>query len=827
MRVEMIAFLVFLTSSFLCNAARGEDRIDFQKQIQPILQKNCASCHGAAKQKAGLRLESGAQVLKGSVDGPVVVPKKPNDSKLIHALRGTGDVEQMPPNKPLAESDVALVAKWIEQGAAVPAGIEKKEKHWAFTPPVKAKPPTSSADNPIDAFLAAERSKSGLSSAEPTDRETLVRRITLDLTGLPPTAAERDAFLADDSPDAYERLVDRLLASPRYGERWGRHFLDVWRYSDWYGWANELRNSQKNIWNWRDWVVESFNNNAPYDRMVQQMLAADEIDPLDSKNLRATGYLARNYYKFSRNVWLDSVVEHSGKAFLAVTLNCARCHDHMYDPISQEEYFRFRAIFEPHHVRMEAPPGVDPEAKGAPRVYDSDLNAPTYLYERGDDKRPKKDKSLPPGAPTSIAAVSYSPTPIALKPEIVHPTLKAEVANVHLDQAQQRFEKAKKANSEPELKAALLNLVSVKAMLDADRARYQKPQAANSKDLIRHAVSLHLEAKIAAAENDLAAAEKDLTSKEKAAKKDAKAIDAAKKKAAAAKTALEQARKAVAKPPADYPPLAPSYPEQSTGRRLALAKWITAKENPLTARVFVNHVWLRHFGQPLVPTVFDFGKNGRPPTHPALLDWLAVDFMESGWNMKRLHRLIVTSQAYRMSSTLPGPKGEAARKRDPDNLLLWRMNPRPLEAEGVRDTILAVAGLLNGAMSGPEIIDDENGVGRRRAIYFRHAPEKTSIFLTTMDGPNPNECYRRPATVVPQQAMALVNSRLTAVAGEKIAADIKQSASKDVVEQSFQRLLGRSPTAGERKASEEFLKRQPLPAFVEALFNHVDFTTIR
>ncbi len=381
----------------------------------------------------------------------------------------------------------------------------------------------------------------------------------------------------------------------------------MWRYSDWYGWANELRNSQKNIWNWRDWVVESFNANEPYDRMIQRDARRRRDRSARFQNLRATGYLARNYYKFSRNVWLDSVVEHSGKAFLAVTLNCARCHDHMYDPISQEEYFRFRAIFEPHNIRLDAPPVLTPKRRDPPRVYDSDLNAPTYLYERGDDKRPKKDKSLPPGAPTSLATVSFSPTPVALEPEIVHPTLKAEVVKVHLDQAQQRFEKAKKANSEPELKAALLNLVSVKAILDADRDRYQKPQAANSKDLIRHAVSLHLESKIAAAESDLAATEKDLVAKEKAAKKDAKAIDAAKKKTTAAKTALEQAEKKLRN--RRRLSAAGSLLSRTVDRPAARARQVDHREGkPADGARVRHHVWLRHFGQPLVPTVFDFGK---------------------------------------------------------------------------------------------------------------------------------------------------------------------------------------------------------------------------
>ena len=267
-----------------------------------------------------------------------------------------------------------------------------------------------------------------------------------------------------------------------------------------------------------------------------------------------------------------------------------------------------------------------------------------------------------------------------------------------------------------------------------------------------------------------------------------------------------------------------SYPEQTTGRRLALANWIANRENPLTARVLVNHVWMRHFGQPLVPTVFDFGKNGRPPTHQALLDWLAVEFMKSNWDMKKLHRLMVTSAAYRMQSSFAN---EANRNLDPDNLLLGRMNPRPLEAEAIRDSLLKVSGLLNATYGGPELDYNEDAPKLRRSLYYRHAPEKMMPFLMAFDNPSPTECYRRPATVVPQQAMALVNSRLSTRAAEAIAKELPVKEPKAVVEAVYRKLLSRAPTATEERLCVEFLDGHTPASLVQALFNHADFTTIR
>ena len=269
--------------------------------------------------------------------------------------------------------------------------------------------------NPIDAFIAAEHEARGLTPRPEASRPVLLRRLYLDLTGLPPTPEELHAFLDDEVPDAYEKVVDRLLASPRYGERWGRHWMDVWRYSDWAGWGKQVRDSQPHIWHWRDWIVESLNGDKPYDRMVVEMLAADEDCPDDLDALRATGYLARNFKLLSREKWMQDVVDHTVQAFLGVTLGCARCHDHMYDPILQKEYYQVRAIFEPHQVRIDRVPGVLDTAKdGIPRAYDAQLDAKTLLFVRGDDRNPTGDP-LSPGVPESLGG-SFEVKPVVAAP---------------------------------------------------------------------------------------------------------------------------------------------------------------------------------------------------------------------------------------------------------------------------------------------------------------------------------------------------------------------------------------------------------------------------
>ncbi len=671
--------------------------VDYVRDIKPILKDRCYACHGALAKKAELRLDSGNGI------HAAIVPKKPGESVLLDRVSEKDESERMPPEGvPLTAEQIAKLKTWIEEGAKYPADDKPEpspQDHWAFRKPVKAEPPPVGLPafnkNPVDRFVASQWKRRNLAPRPEADKRILLRRLHLDLTGLPPSAERIAAFLKDESADAYEKEVDRLLASPQYGERWARHYLDIWRYSDWWGLGAEVRNSQKHMWRWRDWAVESFNADTGYDAMVREMLAADELYPTDEKKLRATGYLARQYFLFNRDTWLDETVEHTSKAFLGLTWNCARCHDHKYDPIAQEDYYRFRAIFEPYQVRADMVPGVaEFEKDGLPRVFDCNASAPTFLYVRGDDKRPVKDKPIPPGMPKFLAPNGLVISTVNLPVEAHAPQLREHVLATHLALAKPEGEIAEKA---------------VRARYEADKAK-ALGTADEAKAKAKLAAKAEKELERVRAERAAAKAEADL-----AKTAGIRRIGPA-RKLQLAKDALAKATKALENPGETYTPLrgslktkesnletdasrAKPYPTTSTGRRSALALWIASRENPLTARVLVNHVWLRHFGRPLVANVFDFGRKGQAPTHPELLDWLAVDFMEHGWSIKHLHRRIVTSQVYRLGDS----PSETNRAIDPENVYLWKRSPLRMDAPTVRDSLLALAGELDATLGGPAV----------------------------------------------------------------------------------------------------------------------------
>lgn len=562
--------------------------------------------------------------------------------------------------------------------------------------------------SPIDQFIAEGHREQELVARPEADKATLLRRVYFDVIGLPPTKEEVQAFLTNASPEGYEAVVDRLLGSAQYGERWGRHWMDVWRYSDWAGWSggNDIRDSQPHIWRWRDWIIQSLNADKGYDRMILEMISGDELAPNDPQTLRATGYLARNFNS-SREKWMIDTVDHVYMAFQGLTMRCARCHDHFYDPILQTEYYQARAVFEPYKVRIDPVPGeADIKKDGMVRAFDEDVKVPTYFFERGDERHPDPTKSIEAGVPKSLGL------PFPLVEEKTVPSGK------------------------------------------------------------------------------------------------------------------------------------------STGRRSAFAKWLADKNNPLTARVAVNHIWARHFGQPLVPSVFDFGKNGRRPMAPALLDWLAAEFMEHNWSMKHMHKLILMTKTYRQASA---PDANNLRL-DSDNVYYWRMAPRRLEAEAVRDQILFVAGKLDLSSGGPDL-DQKLGMTLfRRSIYFRHAHEKQMEYLKLFDAPGVTECYLRKESILPQQALALTNSSLSNEMAQEVALKIKQEVEADdekFISTAFLRLLGRPPSSMENSECREYLRTNPTASdsqvlktesdnikvggsidrrfvgLILVLYNHHEFVTVR
>ncbi|HEY2909168.1 MAG TPA: DUF1549 domain-containing protein, partial [Gemmataceae bacterium] len=426
----------------------GAEPVDYRKDIRPVLQARCYACHGALKQGAKLRVDSGAALIARGV----VEPGQPAESELYRRISSMDAKTRMPPEgHALTAEQIAKIKAWIEQGAKVPANDKPEEDprdHWSFRAPVRPTVPKGRSANPIDAFVAAKWAEQGLTPVPVADKRILLRRVYLDLIGLPPTPDETAAFLKDASPDAYEKVVDRLLASQQYGERWGRHFLDIWRYSDWWGLGAELRNSQKHIWHWRDWTVENFNADLGYDEMIRQMLAADELYPTDAGKLRATGFLARSYFLFNRSTWLEDTVEHTSKGFLGLTFNCAKCHDHKYDPTTQVNYYQFRAFFEPYQVRTDfMKDELDVEKAGLPRAFDCNLDAKTFLFVRGDERNPDKERTIVPALPAYLAPNGLKIAAVKLPAEAYAPGLRGDIIAAHRKQAEAKFTAAERGTA--------------------------------------------------------------------------------------------------------------------------------------------------------------------------------------------------------------------------------------------------------------------------------------------------------------------------------------------------------------------------------------------
>ncbi len=894
----------------------------FREHVRPLLEANCVKCHNPQLRRGGLDLSTREGLLRGGDTGPVVVS---GDAKSSVLYKRVSHLEQ--PSMPfggqkLPDSAIGQIAQWINSGAPydAPLAVGKAAlNHWAFQAPRRAPVPEVKnrawVRNPIDAFVAAEHEKRGLKPVPAADKRTLLRRVYLDLIGLPPTPEEMTAFLADSSKDAYEKVVDRLLASPRYGERWGRHWMDIWRYSDWYGWRkqDQVRYSQRHIWHWRDWIIESVNKDKGYDQMIVEMLAGDELDPTNPDVVRATGYLARNWYMFDRNVWLKDTVDYTAMAFLGLTLKCARCHSHKYDPITHEDYYRFRAFFEPYDVRTDRVPGQpDLKKDGIPRVYDAHAETPTYRFIRGVDSNPDTEHPLTAAIPALFgnSELKITPQPLPLEayyPDsrpFVHQDLLAaakgdiEKAEAELKKAQEELAKAQQqvvlaAAHEPaapgagnrsgattpaednsasailkaqaavalktkELASARAALPALEARIAADEAKYSPKPPGNLEELEAAALKAERRANVLKAEENLLRAGQELT----AAKPTSDVYDkAAVKKLAEARKQLEAAVKALESRDA-YTPVGTIYPNSTTGRRLALARWIANKQNPLTARVAINHIWLRHFGQALVPTVFNFGMSGKPPSHPELLDWLAVELMDRNWSMKSIHRLIVTSNTYRMQSSTKDP-ANPNRKIDPENRYLWRMNEQRMQAEVVRDSLLSIAGKLDTTMGGPEISASKGLESRRRSVYFQHTPDMQVTFLKVFDEANPNECFQRNESIVPHQALSLSNSSLSLEVArlleQRITKEVGEAAASDsrFIANAFEIVLNRPARAAERTESLKFLREQeqlfqdpkkltPVQTgtegavkpesdphlrarenLVHVLLNHTDFVTIR
>jgi uncharacterized protein DUF1553/uncharacterized protein DUF1549/cytochrome c len=924
MSLRTFVSAALLTANVIaCRSLRADEQVDYLSKIKPILAARCYSCHGILKQEAGLRLDTAVLAIKGGDSGPAIKPGDAASSLLIQRVTAKDESERMPgEGEPLKPEQIEALRTWINQKATAPASEQPERDprvHWAFRPIVRPAVPdvanSSWVRNPIDAFIAANHQRQGLTPQIEATRSELVRRLYLDLIGLPPTPKQIQEANSDAKEGWYERLTDRLLNSPQHGERWARHWMDIWRYSDWWGFGTEMRNSQPHIWHWRDWIVESLNANLPYSEMVRLMLAADELYPNDLDKLRATGFLARNYVVYDRNLWLEDTIEHVSKGFLGLTMNCAKCHDHKFDPIKQTDFYRMRAFFEPCFVRLDVVP-KEPDLKrdGIPRVFDARLDQPTYLYIRGQETNPDKAHPLAPGVPEIFAFKELAIKPIQLPRESCEPERRPWVLETYLAAASENLAAAEKSvaklgtkreaatkkmdeitkssapNSPPDEKSrkaaetavadataelhvatvaveqARFAMVSVKKRAAAMRVRWVKADRESDNTKLAEAESsLAAEALEAERRAEVMKGLSAVTEVElRLQKADPGAKPAVEAELKTARDALAKAEQAAAAPltkDARFTPLVGAKPaptrfinnevddeplkfaDRSTGRRTALADWVTDRKNPLTARVAANHIWNRHFGTPLAPNTFDLGRNSPPPTNPELLNWLAAELMDSGWDMKHLHRLIVNSATYRLSSKAMGRETDVA--KDPDNVFWWRRNPIRVESEVIRDSILSLAGTLDLTRGGPSVPPEKEADSLRRSLYFFHSNNERNLFLTTFDLAMVTECYRREQSIVPQQALALTNGRLTLDSAKPISAKIAaslRSHSADVddaafISSAFLELLGAAPDAAELRASEQVLADWlKLPKtttedarsyFVWSLLNDNDFVTLR
>jgi cytochrome c553 len=745
-----------------------------------LIQQNCLACHGDA-QMSGLDLRTRSGALNGGSRGPAIVPGNAGESLLMTSVRRVGDLKMPPGKAGLSEEDVAALAKWIDEGAPWPEGATAESAEnlwWSFRKPEKPAVPEvqhgSRVANPIDAFVFAKLEEHKLQPTELADRRTLARRVYFDMLGLPPSPEEIDAFVNDPAPDAYGKLVDKLLDSPRYGERWGRHWLDVVRYADTAGFETDALLA--NAWRYRDYVIDSFQNDKPYDVFVQEQIAADEIWP-DNLDLNGTYGLPDDkkaslnkrigtslyslgafpveitfYGDYYRSEWAAEAVDMTGSAFLGLTVGCARCHDHKFDPIKQKDYYSLTAFFSGSEEREV--PIVDRMT-----IYEYTRHETLWVaaeqlaakIRRIDERASGEQRELTPAERDERT------------------TLLAELGKAYM-RAPKPVDKAN----------LLVHTENVPPTYVLNRGDWQNkgPEVKPS-----FPAALH-----------------------------------------------------------DGKPIVEPKDHFIPQRRKALAEWMTSKDNPLFARVMVNRLWQWHFGEGIVATPNDFGRQGALPSDPELLDWLATEFVDNGYSVKQMHRLILTSDTYRRSSKAV----EANDRIDPENRYLWRMNRKRLEAEAVRDAMLSVSGEINLKAGGPPVtipLSDEEMLGmrsaaewpvnsdpadyNRRSVYLFVKRSFQLPMLQIFDAPEPTlSCSRRDESTVAPQALALMNSSATMEQATAFAASLREDHGDDsasLVNAAWLRALGRAPDDAERSQAVAFLDGQGLDRLCLLLFNLNEF----
>ncbi|MFT4688601.1 MAG: hypothetical protein ACI9OD_000799 [Limisphaerales bacterium] len=857
----------------------------FEKQIRPLLVEHCYECHSQTSKnlKGGLRLDSRLGWERGGDSGRVIVPGRPEESRLIRAVRYHDQDFQMPPRNRLSAGQISALEQWVKLGAPDPRSddlpeiaqatgmtIEEGRQFWAFKPVIDSVIPdlgnARSVASPIDSFIGARLSKVGLAPAPRSDRRTLIRRATYDLIGLPPTSAEVQGFLDDSSTNAFGKVIERLLASKHYGVRWGRHWLDVARYADSNGLDENL--AFGNAWRYRDYVIDSFNDDKPFDRFVIEQLAGDLLPTANQETKTATGFLAlgakvlaeKDLDKLMMDI-VDEQIDTVGKAFLGMTLGCARCHDHKFDPISQRDYYGLAAIFKSTHTitkitgstikywyehsfasetELKELAEIDKQLAAKKRAASSYLTAAT-LKARG-EARLKAAEYLIASAlfesSASLAKVKRIAKPFGLHPRILHH------CRLHLEyhrndsffgswhtftgdtnaiaryyrplfkQATKAFKIAMKKDpknkilDDPRLEPARAALYDLSGFL----AVPPNPEFAFDPETLAELGELQQAARLLESGAPDKSAAMGVC--------DGEILESLPIHIRGDHNNLGEPVKREFPSVLRWSSSRPILPDGQSGR-LQLAEWIADSRNPLTARVFVNRVWRWHFGRGLAGTTENFGVRGDRPEHPELLDWLAYQFMRAGWSVKELHRLIMNSSVYQMASIHPA--AQAAADIDPGNQLWWHFENQRLEAEQIRDSILAVSGLLDDSMGGKTIplrnkqfvfnhtSKDHTGYERRlrRAAYLPVVRNHLCEIFQQFDYPDPSTpTGNRNTTTVAPQALLLMNSSLVMNAAAALAEQVLELEADDDaarIEAAYQRVFARNSTKGERDRSLHFI----------------------
>lgn len=768
----------------------------FEAKVRPLLAQHCFKCHGPDKQKGGLRLDHQQFVRTGGDSGSLWTAGKPDESLLIEAVRY--ESFEMPPSGKLSEGDIQTLVRWIAEGAYWPeqAPLEQAEvkgfvpgrireedrRHWSFVPRQPVQPPPDEsgwAQTPVDAFVRARLIERGWQPAKPATPSQLIRRLYLDLTGLPPTPQQVEEYIANPSGEKYREIVDRLLESPRFGEHWASFWLDLVRYADSDGYKADFK--RPDAWRYRDYVIGSFNQDKPYREFVLEQLAGDEYAPDDPDALVATGFLRMGVYEYNqrdvRAQWdaiVNEVTDVTADVFLAMGMSCARCHDHKFDPLLQRDYFQLRAFFEPMVWRDDC--------HLAPQAQRQEYEQKRGAWEQATQSiRDEIDQLIAP-LKRNAANSAIDKFPLDIRPlmradsgELTpHERQLVALAYRQVTYEYERLEPAKKLKGE-----SLARYQELSRQL-AQFPEPTLPTGMTVSDIGLEAPPTHIPGR---SSESVAPGYLTVLSNEDA--------------------------------------LIPELSSRgSTGRRLALAEWITTDDHPLTSRVIVNRIWARYFGRGIVATTSDFGRLGEPPSHPNLLDWLANRLVEQQWKLKDLHRLLVTSAVYQQGTeNLNSPE---VHHSDPQNLWLARMPIRRLQAEQIRDSILAVTGEL--LPQPPQ--NAPSGQHRHRAVFGAVMRNSIDPLLATLDAPDRiSSTADRYVTTTPLQSLTLINGDWSLARARALATNLRD-VSRDTrgqIQELYQRAFSRKPTDEEMAAAVAFLANQvalaerqrPVPGFAE------------